>query len=106
MAGNRLSGEKDQQTLFERPEMKSNHVFMQSHSNFPRAAAAASLLPDALPPPDVDGNLTIGVVGSGNLGSTVAELWARAGHQVMFPSLDHAKALTASAVRQMLGTKS
>jgi len=41
--------------------------------------------------------MNIGVVGSGRLGGTVGELWVRAGHEVMFSSLDleHDKALAA-----------
>ena len=42
--------------------------------------------------------LKIGVIGSGRVGGTVGELWAKAGHEVMFSSLDlaHDKALAAS----------
>lgn len=32
--------------------------------------------------------LKIGVIGSGHIGGTVGELWAKAGHDVMFSSLD------------------
>ena len=32
--------------------------------------------------------LKIGVIGSGRIGRTVGELWAKAGQQVMFSSLD------------------
>lgn len=41
--------------------------------------------------------LKIGVVGSGRIGSTLGELWLKAGHEVMFSSLDlaHDKALAA-----------
>jgi 8-hydroxy-5-deazaflavin:NADPH oxidoreductase len=41
--------------------------------------------------------LKIGVIGSGNVGSAVGELWVKAGHEVMFSSrnLDHDKALAA-----------
>lgn len=46
---------------------------------------------------DVPRNLRIGVIGSGRIGGTVGELWVKAGHQVMFSSLDldHDKALAA-----------
>ena len=44
---------------------------------FPAAALAA----DAAP-------LKIGIIGSGRIGGTLGELWAKAGHQVMFSSLD------------------
>jgi len=42
-------------------------------------------------------SLKIGVIGSGRIGGTVGELWVKAGHQVMFSSLDleHDKALAA-----------
>lgn len=41
--------------------------------------------------------MNIGVVGSGRVGGTVGELWVKAGHAVMFSSLDleHDKALAA-----------
>jgi len=41
------------------------------------------------------GSIRIGVIGSGRIGGTVGELWVRAGHEVMFSSLDleHDKAL-------------
>jgi 8-hydroxy-5-deazaflavin:NADPH oxidoreductase len=41
--------------------------------------------------------LKIGVIGSGRVGGTVGELWAKAGHEVMFSSLDlaHDKELAA-----------
>lgn len=54
----------------------------------PCAARAANNLPKSL---------RIGVIGSGRIGGTVGELWVKAGHQVMFSSLDieHDKALAA-----------
>jgi predicted dinucleotide-binding enzyme len=41
--------------------------------------------------------MKIGVIGSGRVGGTVGELWIKAGHEVMFSSLDleHDKALAA-----------
>src|SRR4051812_32466281 len=41
--------------------------------------------------------LKIGVIGSGNIGGTLGEIWIKAGHQVMFSSLDiqYDKALAA-----------
>jgi len=44
-----------------------------------------------------DAGLKIGIVGSGRIGGTLGELWSRAGHEVMFSSLDleHDKALAA-----------
>ena len=66
------------------------------------AAAAAGLtagaLPRALPAQgSASKSLKIGVIGSGRIGGTVGELWVKAGHQVMFSSLDlaHDKALAA-----------
>jgi hypothetical protein len=43
------------------------------------------------------GGLKIGVIGSGRVGGTVGGLWVKAGHEVMFSSLDleHDKALAA-----------
>ena len=44
-----------------------------------------------------DAPLKIGVIGSGRIGSTLGSLWLKAGHEVMFSSLDleHDKALAA-----------
>ena len=44
---------------------------------FPVAAFAAEAAP-----------LKIGIIGSGRIGGTLGELWAKAGHEVMFSSLD------------------
>lgn len=54
----------------------------------PSAALAAAAAP---------GKMRIGVVGSGRVGGTLGEVWAKAGHTVMFSSLDlgHDKALAA-----------
>ncbi len=51
------------------------------------AGAAASAAP----------GLKIGIIGSGRIGSTLGELWLKAGHEIMFSSLDleHDKALAA-----------
>lgn len=55
----------------------------------PRRARAAS---------DAGGKVKIGIVGSGRIGATLGGLWLKAGHEVMFSSLDlnHDKALAAS----------
>ena len=46
-------------------------------------------LPDALRAQgSAPGKLRIGVVGSGNVGGTIGTLWVKAGHEVMFSSLD------------------
>src|SRR5512145_1068681 len=61
--------------------------------------SAAGLLLCALPfgsrAADARKSLRIGVIGSGRIGGTVGGLWVKAGHQVMFSSLDleHDKAL-------------
>ena len=34
------------------------------------------------------GKIKIGIIGSGRIGGTLGELWAKAGHEVMFSSLD------------------
>lgn len=63
--------------------------------------SAAGLLLCALPfgsrAADARKALRIGVIGSGRIGGTVGGLWVKAGHQVMFSSLDldHDKALAA-----------
>ena len=58
-------------------------------SSLPFAAYAASA---------ATGKMKIGIVGSGRVGGTLGGIWAKAGHQVMFSSLDleHDKALAAS----------
>lgn len=65
-------------------------------------AAAAGLALGALPyaartASAADAGLKIGTVGSGRIGSTLGEIWLKAGHEVMFSSLDleHDKALAA-----------
>ncbi len=57
--------------------------------NLPFTVAAAT---------SATGKLKIGIVGSGRVGGTLGRLWAKAGHQVMFSSLDleQDKALAAS----------
>jgi predicted dinucleotide-binding enzyme len=71
---------------------------------FLRAAgtAAAGLALGALPHAVRDANsqgagLKIGVIGSGRIGSTLGAIWLKAGHEIMFSSLDleHDKALAA-----------
>jgi hypothetical protein len=62
------------------------------------AGLGAGALPHALHAQgSVSKTLKIGVIGSGRIGGTVGELWVKAGHQVMFSSLDleHDKALAA-----------
>ena len=60
-------------------------------------ALAAGSLPFGAGAASADGKLKIGIIGSGRIGSTLGAIWAKAGHEVMFSSLDleHDKALAA-----------
>ena len=77
--------------------MKSNDVILCSRRQFLKTAAAASLSLGGLPRGAFAAGMKIGVIGSGRVGGTVGALWAKAGHEVMFSSLDleHDKALAA-----------
>ena len=84
--------------------MKTNDGMSTSRREFLRAAgtAAAGLALGALPyaaraASSADAGPKIGIVGSGRMGGTLGELWLKAGHEVMFSSLDleHDKALAA-----------
>jgi predicted dinucleotide-binding enzyme len=84
--------------LFRRIEMKSNDAMKLSRRSFlvVAGAAAAGLICALLPPATfaADGpnaQMKIGIIGSGRIGSTLGELWAKAGYQVMFSSLDLAR---------------
>ena len=62
------------------------------------AASATALALGGLPfAARAAAKIRIGVIGSGRVGGTVGELWVKAGHEVMFASLDleHDKALAA-----------
>src|SRR5688500_18082211 len=62
------------------------------------AGLALSVLPHAVRAQAASGApLKIGTIGSGRIGATLGELWLKAGHEVMFSSLDleHDKALAA-----------
>jgi len=61
-------------------------------------AVAAGLAAGALRAAETPGGLRIGVIGSGNVGGTVGTLWVKAGHEVMFSSLniEHDRKLAAS----------
>jgi predicted dinucleotide-binding enzyme len=64
------------------------------------AAAAAAVALGGLPLParaQASGRMKIGIVGSGNVGGALGAVWVKAGHEVMFSSLDleHDKALAA-----------
>ena len=78
--------------------MKTNDAVKTNRRKFLRAASAglaASALPFATRA--ADAGLKIGIVGSGRIGGTLGELWLKAGHAIMFSSLDleHDKALAA-----------
>ncbi len=84
--------------------MKTNDGEKTSRREFLRAAgtAAAGLALGALPyaarvASSADAGLKIGTIGSGRIGGTLGALWLKAGHEVMFSSLDleHDKALAA-----------
>lgn len=49
------------------------------------AVMAATLL---APAPQAEEKLKIGIIGSGNVGSALGTVWAKAGHEVMFSSRD------------------
>jgi predicted dinucleotide-binding enzyme len=79
----------------------SNH----SRRNFLKAAgaSAAALMVGSLPTAahaasSPSGKTKIGIIGSGRIGGSLGGIWAKAGHEVMFSSLDleHDKALAAS----------
>ena len=84
--------------------MKTNDGVKRSRREFLRAAgtAAAVLALGALPhaaraASNAGAGLKIGIVGSGRIGGTLGALWLKAGHEIMFSSLDleHDKALAA-----------
>lgn len=62
------------------------------------AAFATAALPIAARAADAPGKMKIGIIGSGRIGSTLGGVWVKAGHQVMFSSLnlEQDKALAAS----------
>lgn len=81
--------------------MKANDAMKPGRRRLLRAAAA-SLALSGLPlatraAGEAARKMKIGVIGSGRVGGTVGELWVKAGHEVMFSSLDleHDKALAA-----------
>ena len=85
--------------------MKANDAAKQNRRGFLRAvgAATASLAVGWLPlaahaAPGANAHLKIGVIGSGRIGGTLGELWVKAGHEVMFSSIDleHDKELATS----------
>jgi predicted dinucleotide-binding enzyme len=74
--------------------MTSDHVIKQSRRHFMQAAgaAAASVALGSLPltalAQAAGAKMKIGIVGSGRVGSAVGGAWVKAGHEVMFSSLD------------------
>jgi 8-hydroxy-5-deazaflavin:NADPH oxidoreductase len=77
-----------------RPPENSMTVSRRSLFKSALVLAAASALPSALA---ADPPMKIGIIGSGRIGSALGELWTKAGHEVMFSSLDleHDKQLAA-----------
>ena len=79
--------------------MPTNDGFEAGRRGFLRAAALAlCALPMAVRTAIAqEAGLKIGVIGSGRIGSTLGGIWVKAGHEVMFSSLDleHDKALAA-----------
>ena len=75
---------------------------MQPNRRLVLQSAGASLVLWALPlearAADARKGLKIGVIGSGRVGGTIGALWVKAGHEVMFSSLDieHDRKLAAS----------
>jgi len=71
--------------------MKSNDA-MQPNRRLVLQSAGASLVLWAMPlearAADARKGLKIGVIGSGRVGGTIGALWVKAGHEVMFSSLD------------------
>jgi hypothetical protein len=85
--------------------MKMNDTMKQDRRAFIRVAGTAAItfafgsLPFAARAAgDATAKMKIGIVGSGRIGGTLGGLWVKAGHEVMFSSLDlnHDKALAAS----------
>lgn len=84
--------------------MKANDGLKPGRREFLRAAGTAAagftlgVVPNvARTAGSADTGLKIGIVGSGRIGGTLGALWLKAGHEIMFSSLDleHDKALAA-----------
>ena len=75
--------------------MKAHDDMKQDRRRFLQiyAASAAALALGGLPlaaraADDATGKINIGIIGSGRIGSTLGGIWIKAGHEVMFSSLD------------------
>ena len=83
--------------------MKRNHLLKLGRREFLHAtgivagALAIGTFSFGIDAADTMNKMKIGIVGSGRIGGTLGELWVKAGHEVMFSSLDleHDKALAA-----------
>jgi predicted dinucleotide-binding enzyme len=77
---------------------ESRRRFLRSASALAATFAVGSLPLVAHAASAATGKTRIGILGSGRIGGTLGGLWAKAGHEVMFSSLDleHDKALAAS----------
>jgi hypothetical protein len=82
--------------------MNAKAISRQSRRRFLQLAgvATAALMPGVLPltvRAANSGNLKIGIIGSGRVGSALGGVWVKAGHDVMFSSrhIEHDKALAA-----------
>lgn len=79
--------------------MSTHHISSQHRRDFLRLAASALVL-GGLPLGGIaaESRLKVGIIGSGRVGSGLGAAWARAGHEVMFSSLDleHDRKLAAS----------
>ncbi len=80
--------------------MKRNDAMQSSRRRLLQSAAGLVLaaLPLGTRAAEARKGLRIGVIGSGRVGGTVGTLWVKAGHEVMFSSLDleHDRKLAAS----------
>jgi predicted dinucleotide-binding enzyme len=79
--------------------MSTHDISSQHRRDFLRLAASALVL-GSLPLGGIaaESRLKVGIIGSGRVGSGLGASWARAGHEVMFSSLDleHDRKLAAS----------
>jgi predicted dinucleotide-binding enzyme len=71
-------------------------------SVIPARPFVAASIPN--PIPHTSKPMQIGVIGAGNIGGTLGELWAKAGHQVMFSDRD--PALAQAQATRVPGTRS